>query len=46
MKNIILLTVTALFLFGSRAFAQNDTSFWNNKMAEIAMANSSPGWVR
>ena len=46
MKKIIFIAAITLLLIGSRVFSQNDTSFWNNKMAGIAMPNSSPGWVR
>jgi len=38
--------VILLSLIGSDVFSQNDSTFWNSKMSEIAMPNSSPGWVR
>lgn len=46
MKKIILITVASFLLIMGGAFSQNDTSFWNSKIAEIAEPTSSPGWIR
>jgi bacillolysin len=42
LKNIFVL----LLLITIKTYSQTDTSFWNNKLAEIAEPTSSKGWIR
>jgi len=46
MKTYKIKSVILFSLIGGNVFSQNDSTFWNSKMAKIAMSNSSPGWVR
>jgi len=46
MKNYKLISVILLYLIGNSVFSQEDTTFWNAKMREIAEGNSAKGWVK